>query len=226
MNRYKKDIPYNVLKKIEPYLKNTDSLFNLCEPGDSLLLIKDSDEKSDYFFEIMSYTYPNNQLTLDVKFKPKNFDTISEHTLRIKGSSLDGYFESWKNILIAYQSIKTVYDDPIIKQYTEEFFQQIKIVEVDADIASFSFDKQLLIDDYCETVSLRLGELKTDNNATNIDLLQQRIDDLRKTQSQKSKNEVVYNLANIWAIARKIGIKFFKSVFSNPFDQIQKLIEN
>ena len=226
MTRYKKEIPYNVLKKIEPYLSKKDSLFKLCEPRDSLLLIKDADERSDYFFEIISYTYPNNQLTLDIRFKPRNLDTIAEHNLKVKGSSLDGYFESWKKILNAYQGMKSIYDDPLIKQYTEEFIQQITIAEEDADIASFSFDKQLLIDEYCETVSLRLGELKTENNSANVEKLQSSIDVLRNTQSQKTKNEVIHSLAKIWATARKVSIRFFKSVFSNPLEQIQKLIEN
>jgi len=138
---------------------------------------------------------------------------LSKITRNIKAKDLNAYFSLWIKFLAEYSKL-TIYDDPIIKQYREEFFQEFKILDDDADNSSFDLQTQFWLDEYCDTMSLKLGEMETDENEENILGIKNDIKALKENQSSLTKNEVISSLSLIWAKSRKLGLNFLNEIYT------------
>lgn len=213
MNRYKKDIPLNVLNIIQPYMKRKSEHYVLVDPQSSMLLFKDQDERSRFFFEIKSFSYPQNILHLAIEYSPRTADSIEPLTRNIRSSDLDKFFSQWVKFLTQYSEV-SIYDDPILKQYQEEFFQEFQILDEDANTSSFDLQTQFWLDEYCDTMSLKLGELETVDNKKEITKIQEDIKELKDKQSSLTKNEVISRLSLIWAKSRKLGLNFLNEIYT------------
>ncbi|MCF8322508.1 MAG: hypothetical protein K9I26_05130 [Flavobacterium sp.] len=214
MNRYKKDIPLNVLNIIEPFITRKSEHYVLVEPESSMLLFKDQDKRSKFFFEIKSFSYPQNILHLAIEYSPRSEDSIEPLARNIRSSELDKFFSQWVKFLTLYSEV-SIYDDPILKQYQEEFFQEFQILDDEANTTSFDLQTQFWLDEYCDTMSLKLGELETVENKKEIANIQQDINELKVNQSSLTKNEVISRLSLIWAKSRKLGLNFLYEIYSN-----------
>ncbi|MCX8486114.1 MAG: hypothetical protein ORN53_02860, partial [Crocinitomicaceae bacterium] len=210
---YKKDIPLNVLNIIQPYMKRKSKHYVLVDPKSSMLLFKDQDERSKFFFEIKSFSYPQNIFHLAIEYSPRTVDSIEPVARNIRSSDLDKFFSQWLKYLAQYSEV-SIYDDPILKQYHEEFFQEFQILDDGANTSSFDLQTQFWLDEYCDTMSLKLGEMETVENNKEITKIQEDIKELKDKQSSLTKNEVISRLSLIWAKSRKLGLNFLNEIFT------------
>lgn len=226
MIKYKKEFPLSVLQTIEELMKTDSPLFEITDSGESLLKFKDKDNKSDFYFEIKSYKFDNNsQLLLEISYKPRhqNFLTKNENTIEAK--ALKSYLNNWSTILAGYEQIN-IFDDPILKQYETEFLSEIKILDKDAEINSYDFNTQILIDNYLEYYIHKLSEHKTEENKGEIEKIENEIKCLKENQTQLTKQKVIHSLASIWAKTRKIGLNLIKEVYQEAKKEfIKQLIK-
>ncbi len=194
-------------------MKRQSEHYVLVAPQTSMLLFKDQDERSKFFFEIKSFSYPQNILHLAIEYSPRSADSIEPLTRNIKSSDLDKFFSQWVKFLSLYSEV-SIYDDPILKQYQAEFFQEFQIIDDDANTSSFDLQTQFWLDEYCDTMSLKLGELETDENKKEITEIQKDIKELKDKQSSLTKNEVISRLSLVWAKSRKLGLNFLNEIYT------------
>jgi hypothetical protein len=194
-------------------LKKKSEHYALVAPQKSMLLFKDQDERSKFFFEIKSFSYPHNILHLSIEFSPGSADSTEPISRNIRSSDLDKIFSQWVKFLSIYSEV-SIYDDPILKQYQAEFFQEFQIIDDDANTSSFDLQTQYWLDEYCDTMSLKLGELETDENKILIIEIQKDIKDLKEKQSSLTKNEVISRLSLVWAKSRKLGLNFLNEIYT------------
>jgi hypothetical protein len=222
MTKYKKEFPLSVLQTIEELMKTESSHFEVTDSGESLLKFKDKDSKSDFYFEIKSFKLDNaKKLYLEISYKPRHKDIPTSHERTVDAKSLGGYLKMWSDLLNDYERIK-IFDDPILKQYEDEFLAEFEILDEDADTNSYDFNTQILIDKYLDYCNLKLAEHKTEQNKDEVEIIENEIRDLKNSQTQLVKRKVVKSLARIWAKTRKFGLNLLKDVYQEAKKEIIK----
>ena len=210
-----KEIPTNVLSVLNPYFIKEDGLFRRIKSnGEFLLKFIDSDESSDFFFQISGYIVDkNNSITFNVLIKPQSGFNVGASQLNVHSSNLDQYFNSWFEQLTRYTKLQgPIEEDFILRQYEDEFFSAYELVDKDADSKSYAYDTQLQIDTFLNDVNLKLEEFKTDQNKAEIDEIQHDIVELREKQTKQTKRIVYKSISKIISKCRKCGFELGKWV--------------
>ena len=220
MKRKKKDLPLIVLKTLEPFLTKGSKFYRIVDPGESLLKIVDNDPTSDFYFEIKNYS-TGNGFRLEIESKPKSRSDVKPMSTTIEGKSLDSYFKSWTTFLEEYENIN-IFDDPILRQYQEEFEQEIKIVDEDADYTTYDYQTQIWLDEYLTKYQALLKEFKTEENKTEVESIDIDIEELKTEQTKLTKKKVIDKLVKIWAKTRKLGMKLLKDVYETTKKELLK----
>jgi hypothetical protein len=222
MTKYKKDFPLSILETVEELLKSDSTYFETTDPGESLLKFKDKDPKSDFYFEIKGYGFDNNRkLSVDLSFKPRHKDIPAAHEKKVEAKSLGAYLKNWTDILAEYERIK-IFDDPILKQYQDEFLADFELLDEDADTKSYDYKTQVWLDEYLDKCKTRLIEIKTEENGTDVEQAERDINELKNTQTSLTKRKVVEKLTKIWARTRKLGIQLIKEFYQEAKKEIIK----
>jgi len=223
MTRYKKDLPLAVLQTIEPLISEKSKLFKIGDAGQDLLKIEDADPRSNFYFKIISYSEQGQKLKIE--FKPMNPNNVDVYANTIALDGLKGYFINWKSYLEAYENVK-IFDDPILRQYQQEFENEINIVDEDAEYSTYDLKTQIWLDQYLTRYEERLETLKTDENQLDITDIQGEIAELKETQTRLTKKRIVERLGKIWAKTRKIGLGLLKDVYEGVKSELINRLGN
>lgn len=209
----KKNTPLQVLQTLEPYLTNNSPLCELTQPGDLLMKFKDKDDDSDFYFNILQYKTDTEFLLL-IEWKPMTSNTVSNKQMWIKASLLETYFKNWIDLLRAYENVKTIFDDPIIEAFADEYYTEFEIIDDDANEKPFKTKQILLLNEHLEDIHNRIGEFIDEENKTEIQEIINDVIELRANLSKKSKKWVIKNLSLVWAKITKQGPVFMKEFLS------------
>lgn len=222
MKSLKKQIPLEILKIVESYMLKTNPLYQLVPPDKLLLKFIDSDKSSDFYFEIVSSRFENNKQLITIKYKPKSKSTVSEYNTIMNPEGLDNCFQKWVDILAEYEKVNTIYDDPIIKKYEEEFFEEYKIIDADADMVSFDLEQQVYLIKYLNKLQKTLNShnQKEPNNET--EKISVDIEELKKDLTKMTKTEIMKKLSKIWAKIRKDCYPVLEKVVIQIKDELVK----
>ena len=211
----KKNIPLKLLKQIEPKITKCKNLLTPIIKTDALYHLIDKDSCSDFYFKI----YPSNVVSQYIcDFKPRHSQSTLPHKSEQTIEVLSKHLDNWLNIIYEYNATNSIYDDPILKQYQDEFEAEFNLVDEDAEDVSFDLDKQLYLDSYLEIVIIKLESYKTESKENSINTIQienliNETNTLRNEQTKLNKKEVVNRLSKLLAKARKHGLIFFKEIF-------------
>jgi len=205
----KKKIPLQVLETIEPYVNKKGESFDTINPNGFLLKFIDKDDNSDFYFNVQEYKMDQGfQLLID--WKPVNKQSISNKQAWIKAEQLEAYFTNWLVLLDGYEKVKSVFDDPILEAFAEEYFYEFEIVDADADVKPFSTKQVLLLDSHLENIQKKIEKFQTEENKLEIEQIKNDVAELRNNLTKKSKRWVVKQLSKVWAEITKQGPKFMK----------------
>ncbi len=205
----KKKIPLQVLETIEPYVNKKGESFDSVDPSGLLLKFIDKDVNSNFYFNVESYKIDNGfQLLID--WKPFNKQTIANKKMWIKAEQLDTYFTNWLKLLEGYDKVKTVFDDPILEAFVDEYFSEFEIVDEDADIKPFSTKQVLILDSHLESIQKKIEKFQTPENKREIETIKNNLEELRSNLTKKSKKWVIKQVSKIWAQITKQGPKLMK----------------
>ena len=218
----KKKIPLQVLETIEPYINRKDLVFESILPNDFLLKFIDKDIKSDFYFNVESYKL-ESAFELLIDRKPFDKQSVTNKRTWIKANQLDSHFNEWINLLKRYETVKTVFDDPILKAFEDEYYSEFEFVnDEEADVKPFSPKQILQLDEYLETIQNRIDEFETNENNAEIECIKSKIEELRNNITKQSKKWVVKQLSNLWAQITKQGPKLMKEFLSEEKKHIIK----
>lgn len=220
----KKQIPIVMLQIIQPLivLAVEEGLAKQIDDTNRLLHFVDADEydTSDFHFHIDK---PSPQNKFRIQFKPQsdvNNNATAVADLGIK--DIEPYLKSWLAILRRYSQLKTVFDNPD-RHLEKQFYQETKLTDEDAEYASFTYEKLLILDQYFEGVSNHLIEIlpnTTDGKSTIIKELLVDISELREDTPILSKNETIKRLSKLFTKARKAGMSVLRAIYGKFKEKI------
>jgi hypothetical protein len=210
----KKDVPLAVLKAIEPFIEKMDFKEIKVETDNNLVLrIVDAEEGSGLFFEIVSQA-PNgaNSIVLEIRHKPASPTNIGVFAGRIAIGSFANVFAAWYSMIEEYRKTKTLFDDPILKKYAEDFYTEFESADEDANTLSFNLKQQLLLDNALTQVIQVLDEQTTEANKEVIAEIIEEVVEVQSTVTENTKQETFTKMSRIFAKIQKAGIKVIKHV--------------
>lgn len=209
----KKKIPLEVLQILEPFIQKKREIFDVVEPQSSLLRFVDKDPNSDFYFHIIEFKN-ENELLLLIDKKPANSKTTANERHWSRAVDLESFFTKWVELLNGYESVKSIFDDPILEAFANEYYSDFEIIDEDAEIIPFSTKQILLLDEHLEYIETEIEKFQTENNKNEIQQIKKEVIELRENLTKKSKKWVVKNLSQVWGKLAKQGPKFIKEFLS------------
>ena len=217
----KKKVPLQVHEFMEPYLDKKGENFQTIEADGFMMKFIDNDSNSDFYFNIEQYKIDRDfQLLID--FKPINKQSITNRKTWIKAQELQTQFSIWLKLLEGYNSVRTIYDDPIVESYSNDFYEEFEVIDEEADKVPLSPDQILLLDKHLEFIENEIEKHITSKNSNEIILIQEGILDLRNNLTKKSKKWVVKRLSKIWGRIAKQGVPLIKEFLTEVRKEIIK----
>ncbi|MFY7988627.1 MAG: hypothetical protein ACOVNP_07070 [Flavobacterium sp.] len=222
----KKDLPLSVLKTLEPFVDLHGDMYVRVEEENSLIKFRDFDEESDFHFTINEYR--DNKFL--ITYKPFSKNNLDPCKISISHSEIEKHFKTWISLLEEYLNVKSVYDDPILKSFEDEFFTDFEILDEDKE-KPLENDKIFLLDEYLSNLSNGLEKHKTEENSNKINEIQSNIVLLQENLTNNSRQEIASKISKIFAKIKKLGIKYFKEFITEGKKQliskgVKFLIEN
>jgi hypothetical protein len=211
----KKDIPLVVHEILEPFVLKKGKHFTIDYNSNALLKFVDTEIGSDFYFEINKFE--GDVITLIIK--PSDKSTINGSSISINSKNLGPYFNNWITILEQYEKVKSVFDDPILKSFENEYFAEFEILE-DEKEKPLKNNQILLLDEYLEHLCLGLEKHKTELNKTKIEEIQFEINLLQENLTCQNKLEIAEKFSKILAKIKKLGTKFLKEFITEGKKQI------
>lgn len=209
----KKKIPLQVLETIEPYVNKKGTSFESIEPKNFLLKFIDKDDNSDFYFNVEEYKIESD-FKLLIDYKPKSKQSTANRKTWIKANLLETHFTNWLKLLEGYDNVKTVFDDPILEAFADEYFTEFEIIDEDADVRPFSTKQVLLLDKHLESIQMKIDKFQTPENKVEIDKIKSNVEEVRNNLTKKSKKWVIKQVSKIWAQITKQGPKLMKEFLS------------
>lgn len=206
----KKDTPLDVWRSLEPYSATRSSLYHRVDSDEVLLHFVDEDPDSDFFFSIVTHSHRQGELYLTLRYSPASSLHVSPTDRTVPLAELKLHFESWIGILDGFTRVRTPFDDSILDSYRQEFDLFFEVSDNDADVKSFSWEKQQKIDEVLEQYLMlaqayhESGEL----DDKSLEELSKSAKNLRCEQGRLTKSGVAKRLGDLLSKSRKASVKF------------------
>lgn len=221
ISNVKKRISVNLAKTIEPLVQQYYGLVNIVDETGYKLYFRDKDSNSDLFFGISKETQDNNSHVIHYACKPINSKTGDGGSTSDRIDNFVKVFNTWLDNL-KYYDAESILNDPILRGYQEEFYHDFKIVDEDADIASFNYDQQLRLTEFLEKVYNNIDSIKDERNEKVIEEIKNEVCDLQNKVTSETKNGFMKKLSGLFAKARKAGIKISNFIFKEFIKEFLK----
>ncbi|WP_128544098.1 hypothetical protein [Larkinella soli] len=221
----KKNLPVVLLQKIEPLLKKYGQYCKRVNADEIGFYLIDAEAGSPFFFRCQ---YQAKDDTYYLERQPRSVDNNLKSFDYVKLDAVVLQLEEWLQILDFYATTPSFFDDPILKRYEEEFYDELRLDDPDADQAPLDLAKQLYLEKYLETVIEKVEPYKTigpeDKKQLAIEIEKEALI-LKDKVTELTKNQVAEQLSKIWAKARKHGLPFLKEILRDFFkDEIKSLL--
>lgn len=210
----KKNVPLSVLKAIEPIINNIKpgELIAIRNPS-KVFKVLDGEAGSDFYFELVSVTKQSaNAVAVELIYKPASENITSEFKTTIGVEQVGAHFNKWYGLLEGYQKVKSVFDDPILKKYEEEFYAKFESADEDADTASFPLEQQWLLDETISKISSVIEEKKEIDKGIVSNLLKE-ASAIQASITVSTKNENLKSFSAWLAKIQKTSLRLIKDVY-------------
>lgn len=212
----KKDIPLTILNQMNEFKKGFPRLSKIVKAKNCLIRYEDKDLDSDFYFQINSFTKNNTgDFIYSVSYKPTNENITAETTRNFNFAQVSNILNNWGNILKQYENTEFFIgeDDPITESYAEEFFNEYKMVDEDANYRPFELKRQLIISAYLEQSVMYIEQIQNEQTRIELNRAKEIATSLNDSIAELTKNEVMLQLSKFWAETRRRGLPIFKEIF-------------
>lgn len=210
----KKSLPLELLKGIQEAINGKHELIRIEKGEKAIVVMRDADPDSEFYFCIRENTSSNKgsfPFLVTVQPSGRNSNKPSNFGRDI-GQVIEN-FKEWVAILEEYNNLKTIFDDPVITGYQNEFFADYIVLDEDGDRNPFEISKQAILDEYLKSTLEKLEVYKNESNKDRIESIQGDIQELRTEVSRSTKSIVMKKLSKIWAKCTKEGIDIVKDIY-------------
>jgi hypothetical protein len=221
----KRKIPLEILELLQPLTdKNLDTISPVRNAA-VIFHVTDNSEHSDFFFKIVRQEQANTKPGYIIEYCPKNKQEVGVYKVWVQSGQITQDFENWLTLVRTYNSIQTVYDDPILKSNQERFEKQFEILEEDAETSSFDLNQQIYLNEYLDNVQKKILSLKsgkTDEEINALDNLEKEAENIQRNLTRESKKQIIKHLSRLWAKAQLLGLDIIKEIFVNYISDLTK----
>ncbi len=217
----KKKLPINLIRIINPILTQNQDLISFETSDEFMFKFVDKDSTSDFVFTIHTIDAKDDEYK--ITRKPKNKTNNSEFTYWMDFEEVVEILKDWINTISEYSSTNSVFDDPILMGFSEQYYDQIKILDEDADIRPFTVEQIIKLDKYLENVVLKLEDYRSNENSSEITNIVEETETLRKDLTKSTKNQVLKRLTRIWGKISKQGIPLIKGIVKEGIKEAIKI---
>lgn len=220
MTNIKKKLSVDLLKVINRALSEHPGLVKPKPNDKDDLYLIDNDNNSNFFFAVTKESVGNDgQLYIEYGCKP--FSNVHKEFggHKKKLAEFENSFKEWLNNLEVYKE-RSPMDDLILIGYADEFLNDFKILDADAEEKAFGFSQQLRLNAYLQTIVEKIDCVKTQENAELIEEIKTESASLQADITNETKSSTMGRLSKIWAKARKAGLKageFMVKEFAKEF---------
>lgn len=203
----KKRIPLELLELIQPLADSYSDIVQVVKDDTSLFKLVDTDPRSSCYFQVVRQENKEGKAGYIIKYYPRSKSLVEEYSTWVVLDTIPSSLDRWYNIIKGYNSISTIHDDPILKQYEDEFYNDFRIVEEDAKQMRFNFSQQLLLTGYLDKIEEYLEHDNTGIAIENKSELKDEINELKKSIGVDTKDGYIRKQAGLWAKFRKYSVK-------------------
>jgi len=208
--KMKKTIPLTLRRAIEEVAVNYKNLFTIESNESSLVIFKDKDKDSDFYFNVIkANTETNNQRSYLVEHKPINEDSLSINKVNMSVNSIKVYLTAWLKLIQEINKESPIFDDPIVQSYYDELESEFEIIDEDADVNAYSINQQRKIIAFLSHITLTLQAYEDEKgcNDDEIKEITDLVEDTKETISKSTKREVFNKIRKVVAKTFKIGFE-------------------
>ena len=216
----KKKLPLDIIKGFRPQENPNYHLVKFTTGDGFILKFIDNDEDSDFFFQIERVNSNNQYL---IAYKPSSSISVQAINNWCSIQLVNSKFKEWLNIIYEYNNTDTIFDDPIIMGFANDFFNDFKFTEPDADYAPFNYNQILFLEDHLNKIENGLIEYRNDENTEVIDEILEETKGLKADLVRKSRNQIIKRLTIIWAKLLKNGVPLIKEFLKEGFKEVMKI---
>lgn len=221
----KRKIPLEILELFQPHInKNKDYVVEI-KNLEVIFHIIDKSEDSKFFFKVVRQEIQNSKIGYTVEFYPRNKQDVSIYKTWLQANQIPVIFDSWLDLIKAYNSIQTIHDDPILMNNQKRFEKEFDIIDEDADISSFNLEQQIYLNNYIDFVKEKILYLKANKPTQEISELNDLENEaslIQKNLTKESKKQIIKRLSKLWGKAQVIGLDVIKEIFVNVVADITK----
>lgn len=226
----KKDIPFDLLRTIEPIAQANLDLVLFKKEDNTYYSFVETDNNSRNFFKIFVDgskrigNYDKSKYAFE--YKPANTTTAKHSLSQATVKELEAHFQSWLKLIRDIHETPSVHDDNFVRQYADFYYNEFKIIDEDADTSPFDPDQQDLVEVYLLSLSSaieqsgeKLPEPAKKELLNDIQLIQ-------TTLSTTSKSQVMKRVTKVFGKLYKTSKTLAKEIVIEARKQlIKKLIE-
>jgi|ERR1035437_3616216 hypothetical protein len=226
----KKDIPLNLFKAIEVIAQSNLDIIQLKKEENTYYSFIETDVNSNNYFKIYQDgnkrigNFDSNKYAYELK--PREVTTALHGLGQGNLGELIDTFNKWIKIIREIHETPSIQDDNFVKQYSDYYFNEFKIVDEDANTSPFNPTQQDSIDLYLDSLTLAIE--KSDDKIEDdvkAELLSE-IQEIKITLQISTKNQVMKSITKIFGKLYKVSKPFaIKIVEEAQKVLIKKLIE-
>lgn len=221
----KKKIPLAILEALQPIVNSNLSLIQIVKDSNSMFHLIDKDENSDFYFKVSKQEVRSGHLNYSIEYKPKSKDQINANSTWVTSDGVLQVIKMWLELLMSYNKIHTIYDDPILKSNQERFEKQFEILDDDSKTTSFDLNQQIFLDDYLNTAKSKLLTLQEGRNENQVKELEELIivaSEIQNDLTKQTKSQIIKRLSRFWGKAQMLGLDVIKEIFVSVTAEIAK----
>lgn len=213
----KKDIPLELFKIIEPIALDNLDLVKIKKTENTFYHFIETDEKSNNYFRIYidgSKIINNYNAPLYViESKPANTISSKNAFGQIKLEEIKEKFYQWINIIREIEESNSIHDDIFIKEYANYYYNEIKIIDKDADISPYNPKQQEAIIKVLLFLSEKINETSNElENSVKIELIDE-IKTIESNLSTSTKTQFLKKFSKLFGRIYKNNPKITKQIF-------------
>ncbi|GEO08745.1 hypothetical protein [Segetibacter aerophilus] len=168
--------------------------------------------KPGWFFEISKPRLDsNNKFNISYSCRPAS--AIDPNNFTSSGVIEYCYnaFNNWRDLTQRYQKIAITREEDFINQYEKEFYEDLKILDEDADTAPFKLPQQLLLYSYYEYAEKMLEQ--EIQKGEPVQELKAEATFLKNNIQNCTKNKALKGFSRFLAKAQQAGIKYLNPLW-------------
>lgn len=216
----KKKLPLNIIKNFQPK-ENQDIYLVRPESGEGFLLhFSDIDPESEFYFRIIRFDEKANKFLIE--HSPSSSNSNASNQAWFSVGDLNNRFDAWLKLLSDFNETETIFDDPILKGFQDEYYASFEVVDENASTEPLTSNQILLLDEHLTEIENRIDEFVTDSNKEAIDEIKSDIVELKSDLTKKPKKWAIQKLSIVWGKLTKQGTKFIKEFLNEGKKEIIK----